>query len=97
MIKKMTEEELLELIGKIGEDEWMDATEEFHDLFRKRKHITPEDYLDASSVSVSVIKHDYSGKKFEPGACYCMKAVYNNREITTIVYKNGDVILATLD
>lgn len=93
----MTEEELLELIGKIGEEEWRDATEEFHNLFRERQNITPEERVEVSSASVSVINHDYSGKKFEPGACYCMKAIYNNREITTIVYKNGDIILATLD
>ena len=93
----MTEEELLELIGKIGEDEWMDETKEFWDLLSGRKYITPEEIVEVSSAGVSVISHDYSGKKFEPGACYCMKAVYNNREITTIVHKNGDVILATLD
>lgn len=93
----MTEEELLELIGKIGEDEWRDATEEFHDMFKVSEYITPEDYVEASSASVSMINHNYQGEKFEPRACYCMKAVYNNREITEIVYKNGDVILATLD
>ena len=35
----MTEEELLELIGKIGEEEWRDATEEFHNLFGDRPDV----------------------------------------------------------
>ena len=92
----MTEEELLELVVKIGEDEWKDATEEFHDLFRERKHITPEDYVEECSIRDFVINRVYSGKEFEPGACYCMKAIYDNRGITTIVYKNGDIIVAAL-